>query len=147
AQVRYEEKSLRPDDYGPRLSASDIDNIVPYLKTLRVRDLAKAGAPPISGRLHYERIRNASREPQNWLTYWGDYQGRHYSALKEIAPENVSRLQARWAFQAPGGGPLEATPLVVDGVMYTTGVLGRVFALDARSGRVIWQYQRRRKTI
>src|SRR5213593_2570212 len=47
----------------------------------------------------------------------------------------------------PGGGPLEATPLVVDGVMYTTGVLGRVFAPDARTGRTIWQYQRRRKLI
>lgn len=147
ASVRYEEKSLMPDDYGRRLSPAEIDNTVAYLKTLRVRDLTKAAAAPIAGGLEYERLRYASREPQNWLTYWGDYQGRHYSALNQINTENVGRLQTRWAFQVPGGGPLEATPLVVDGVMYTTGVLGRVFALDARSGRTLWQYQRRRKTI
>ena len=147
AEVRYEEKSLMPDDYGRRLSAPEMDNLVAYLKTLRVRDLAKTAAAPITGGLDYERIRNSSREPQNWLTYWGDYQGRHYSPLKQITTENVGRLQARWAFQVPGGGALEATPIVVDGVMYTTGVMGRVFALDARTGRVIWQYQRRRKTI
>ena len=147
AEVRYEEKSLMPDDYGRRLSATEIDNVVAYLKTLRVRDLARVAVEPVSGGLDYERIRNSSREPHNWLTYWGDYEGRHYSALKQIIPENVGRLQTRWAFQVPGGGPLEATPLVVDGVMYTTGVLGRVFALDARTGRTIWQYQRRRKLI
>jgi PQQ-dependent dehydrogenase (methanol/ethanol family) len=147
AEVRYEEKSLMPDDYGRRLSAPEMDNLVAYLKTLRVRDLQKTAAAPITGGLDYERIRNSSREPHNWPTYWGDYQGRHYSLLKQITTENVGRLQPRWAFQAPGGGSLEATPIVVDGVMYTTGVLGRVFALDARTGRVIWQYQRRRKTI
>jgi alcohol dehydrogenase (cytochrome c) len=147
ASVRYEEKSLMPEDYGQRLRPEEIDNTVAYLKTLRVRDLTKAAAAPITGGLDYDRIRHASREPQNWLTYWGDYQGRHYSALKEITTENAGRLQTRWAFQVPGGGPLEATPLVVDGIMYTTGVLGRVFALDARSGRTIWQYQRRRKEI
>jgi len=84
--------------------------------------------------------------PQNWLTYWGDYQGRYYSALKQITPSNVTSLQAHWAYQVPGGAPLEATPLVVD-VMYSRGVLGRVFALDARTGRVIWQSQRRRKMV
>src|SRR6266581_9317498 len=147
AEVRYEEKSLMPDDYGRRLSASEMDNLVAYLKTLRVRDLQKTAAAPITGGLDYERIRNSSGEPHNWPTYWGDYQGRHYARLKQITTENVGRLQVRWAFQVPGGGPLEATPIVVDGVMYTTGVLGRVFALDARTGRVIWQYQRRRKTV
>jgi len=147
ASVRYEEKSLMPDDFSKRFSPAEVDNTVAYLKTLRIRDLAKAAAMPISGGLDYQRIRNASREPQNWLTYWGDYQGRHYSALKEITAGNVGRLQTRWAFQVPGGGPLEATPLVVDGVMYTTGVRGRVFALDARSGRTLWQYQRQRKAI
>ena len=147
AEVRYEEKSLMPDDYSRRLSAAEIENVVAYLKTLRVRDLARVAAEPIKGGLDYERIRNSDREPHNWLTYWGDYSGHHYSALKQITPENVGRLQTRWAFQLPGGGPLEATPLVVDGVMYTTGVLGRVFALDARTGRTIWQYQRRRKVI
>src|SRR5581483_6389216 len=147
ADIRYEEKSLMPDDYGRRLSSAEIDDLLAYLKTLRVRDLAKVAAQPITGGLDYERIRNSQREPHNWLTYWGDYRGRHYSNLKQISVQNVNRLQTRWAFQVPGGGNLEATPLVVDGIMYTTGVLGRVFALDARTGNIIWQYQRRRKLV
>src|SRR5262249_14249386 len=69
AGVRYEEKSLMPEDYGQRLRPEEIDNTVAYLKTLRVRDLAKAAAAPITGGLDYDRIRHASREPQNWLTY------------------------------------------------------------------------------
>ena len=73
ASMHYEEKSMMPDDYGRRLSATEIDNLVAYLKTLRVRDLAAVASQPINGGLDYERIRNSAREPQNWLTYWGDY--------------------------------------------------------------------------
>ncbi len=145
AEVRYEDKSLMPDDYGKRFAAAEIDNLVAYLKTLRVRDLAKAAAAPVTGGLAYERIRDAPREPHNWLTYWGDYQGRHFSALRQITPANAGQLQARWTFQYRGQGYLEATPLVVDGVMYTTGASGWVWALDARSGRALWQYQHRVK--
>jgi glucose dehydrogenase len=65
--------------------------------------------------------------------------------LKEITPSNVSRLQATWALQMPGSSTLEATPLVVDGVMFVTGTPGTVVALDARTGRQIWRYQRSQK--
>jgi len=145
AEIRYEDNSLMPADSGQRLSSVELDNLLAYLKTLRVRDLNRVASAPLSGGLDYERIRNADREPHNWLTYWGDYQGRHFSALKQVTPANVGSLQARWAFQVPGEGVLEATPLVVDGMMYTTGPSGQVFALDARSGRQIWKYQRRVK--
>jgi PQQ-dependent dehydrogenase (methanol/ethanol family) len=145
AEIRYEDKSLMPDDYSRRLSAAEMQDLVAYLKTLRARDLAKVAAVPLSGGLAYERIRNSEREPQNWLTYWGSYQGRHYSALDQINTGNVGQLRAVWAYQVPGGGPLETTPLVVDGVMYATGPSGYVCALDARSGRVIWQYKRQPK--
>src|SRR5881397_87163 len=125
AEIRNEEKSLMPDDYGKRLSETEIQDLIAYLKTLRARDLAQVAAAPLTGGLDYERIRNSSREPHNWLTYWGDYQGRHFSTLDQINTGNVARLSAVWAFQVPGGGTLEATPLVVDGIMYTTGVTGR----------------------
>jgi len=147
AEVRHEIKSIMPDDYGRRLSAPEIENLVAYLKTLKTRDLARVAAAPLSGGLAWERIRDSQKEPHNWLTYWGDYQGRHFSALDQINLKNVGQLQARWAYQVPGGAPLEATPLVVDGIMYSTGVSGTVFALDARTGRVLWQYRRRPKTV
>jgi alcohol dehydrogenase (cytochrome c) len=145
AEVRHENRSLMPGDYATRLSAGELQNLLAYLRTLKGRDLGKTSTISVSGGLTDDRLRNAQAEPQNWVTYWGDYQGTHYSALKEITPSNVSRLQANWALQMPGGSTLEATPLVVDGVMYTTGPPGTVVALDARTGRQIWRYQRLQK--
>jgi alcohol dehydrogenase (cytochrome c) len=79
------------------------------------------------------------------MHYWGNYQGTHYSALKQITTENVSRLQAQWSIQLPGTSSLEVEPLVVDGIMYTSGQPGTVLAIDAKSGRRIWQFTRQRK--
>lgn len=97
--------------------------------------------------LTFERLRNAGSEPQNWLTYWGDYQGRHFSGLKQITIANVGRLQMQWSVSMPGNSGLEVTPLVVDGIMYTTAQPGQVLALDARSGKEIWRYQREQKIV
>ncbi|MDX2030664.1 MAG: PQQ-dependent dehydrogenase, methanol/ethanol family [Blastocatellia bacterium] len=146
-EVRSEPASLMPDDYGKKLSEAELQNLVAYLQSCNGRDFAKTSAAEIEGGLSYERIRNSSAEPQNWLTYWGDYQGRHYSALKQIDKENVGRLQARWSVQMPGDTLLEATPIVIDGVMYTSGMPGQVFALDARSGLQIWKYERKQKVV
>ena len=99
---------------------------------------------PSTGGVTYERLMKPGAEPHNWLMYWGDYQGTHYSALKQIDQSNVSRLRAAWTFAMPGENVLQATPLVVDGVMYTTQP-GVVVALDARTGRQIWRYTRQQK--
>src|SRR5207253_2296619 len=92
----------------------------------------------------FDRLVHADAEPQNWFVYWGNFQGTHYSALKEIDSANVSQLRVAWTFPMPGDSVLEATPLVVDGVMYTTQP-GMVVALDARTGRQIWRYARSQK--
>ena len=97
--------------------------------------------------LTFERLRKASSEPQNWLTYWGDYQGRHYSGLSQIDASNVAKLQVKWSAPMRGNSMLETTPLVVDGAMYTSGQPGQVKALDARSGAQIWSYQRPQKVV
>src|SRR5881296_1232358 len=97
------------------------------------------------GGMTYERLRDSDAEPQNWMHYWGNYQGTHYSALRQITPDNVAQLQAQWSFQFQGTGRLETVPLVVDGVMYTSGPPGTVVALDAKTGRQIWRFTRERK--
>jgi alcohol dehydrogenase (cytochrome c) len=92
----------------------------------------------------FDRLVNAVAEPHNWLMYWGDYHGTHYSALTQIDTTNVQRLQAAWAFPMPGDAVLQATPIVIDGVMYVTQP-GSTFALDAGTGRQIWRSDRPRK--
>ncbi|MEK7833621.1 MAG: c-type cytochrome [Acidobacteriota bacterium] len=147
ADIRVEAGSLMPAGYGKQLSEAEIQNLVAYLKSCNGRDLAKTASAEIPGGLNPERIRNSAAEPHNWLTYWGDYGGKHFSALKQINATNVAQLQARWAVQMPGDTLLEATPLVIDGVMYTAGMPGEVYALDARSGLQIWKYERKQKVV
>jgi len=89
-----------------------------------------------------ERLLNADQEPRNWLMYSGDYAGRRFSALDEIKVANAETLVPKWAYQTMAGGKFETTPLVVDGILYASGQDDRAFALDARTGRPIWQYQR-----
>src|SRR6267378_443227 len=99
-------------------------------------------APQASAQVTFERLLNSSKEPQNWLMYSGDYAGHRFSALDEIKISSAASLVPKWAYQTMAGGKFETTPLVVDGILYGTGQDNRAFALDARSGRPIWQYQR-----
>ncbi|HUD63037.1 MAG TPA: PQQ-dependent dehydrogenase, methanol/ethanol family [Candidatus Sulfotelmatobacter sp.] len=77
----------------------------------------------------------------NWTSYHGDYTGRRYSSLHEINAANVSQLRAAWVFHPGNSQRLEATPVVIRGIMYVTSA-NDAFALDARTGRVLWHYQR-----
>jgi len=110
-------------------------------KILFLAVLLVAGADSHS-QVTYERLLGAPREPQNWLTYSGRYSGWRYSILNQVNTDNAARLGMRWAFQVADLGQFETTPIVVDGVLYGTGQNGRAFALDARTGRAIWRYQR-----
>ena len=78
---------------------------------------------------------------QNWLTYSGAFFSQRYSALDQITPSNVKSLELKWAYQGAVVGPWQASPLVVDGVMYVTQRPNDVVALDAKTGRVFWIYQ------
>ncbi len=90
----------------------------------------------------FERLLNSAKEPQNWMTFSGDYSGKRFSALDQVNITNVRTLAPRWVYQTGATGKLETSPLVVDGIMYATAQDDRAFALDARTGRPIWMYQR-----
>ena len=77
----------------------------------------------------------------NWTSYNGDYSGRRFSGLREINVANVGQLRAAWIFHPSNTQTLEATPVVIRGMMYVTSA-NDVFALDARTGRSVWHYQR-----
>jgi PQQ-dependent dehydrogenase (methanol/ethanol family) len=80
--------------------------------------------------------------PDDWPTYSGNVNGNRYSYLNSIDVKNVSSLRPAWVHSLPYFG-LETTPLVIDGVMYVTGP-NQVQAIDARTGREIWNYSRPR---
>lgn len=77
----------------------------------------------------------------NWTSYNGDYTGRRFSSLREMNASNVEQLRAAWVFHPGNSQRLEATPVVVRGVMYVTSA-NDVFAVDAKTGRTVWHYQR-----
>ena len=82
----------------------------------------------------------ATRE--NWPSYGGTHRAWRYSALDQIHRGNVKQLAPAWAFQTGDyENGLQATPIVIDGVLYLSTSTNRVFALDAAAGRLIWEYR------
>ena len=100
--------------------------------------LSLAGA--LSAQVTFDRLVNSAKEPQNWLTYSGNMMSQRYSPLDQITPQNVKNLELKWVFQARSLEKFEATPLVVDGIMYTVQAPNDVVALDPVTGRVFWMY-------
>jgi PQQ-dependent dehydrogenase (methanol/ethanol family) len=102
-----------------------------------------AAAPSVSApRLDVDgaRIAAADSEPGNWLSHGRTYDEQRYSPLKQINTDNVAGLGLAWYYDFDTKRGLEATPIVVDGMMFVTGSWSRVYALDARSGELLWQY-------
>src|SRR5262249_47727278 len=82
---------------------------------------------------------------ENWLTYAGDYQGRRHSPLQQITAANAGSLAPQWVHHIPKASGLRTNPILYNGVMYVTAT-NENRALDARSGRLIWQYIDARST-
>jgi glucose dehydrogenase len=101
------------------------------------------GAPAVqlaSPGVTFERILNAGKEPQNWLTYSGSLMSQRYSLLTQVTPANAKELELKWVFQSRSLEKHEVTPLVVNGVMYTVQSPNDVVALDAATGKMLWTY-------
>ena len=113
------------------------------LKTV-IASMALLAAAASAQNITSERLLNTEAEPGNWLLYHGDYNGQRHSDLTQITPENVGELELQWIWQqrsaAGASQKFEATPLYVDGVLYTVGAPNDVVALDARTGRVFWTW-------
>src|SRR4051812_22823000 len=89
-----------------------------------------------------DQIKDGLKDPSQWLTYSGDYSGQRHSPLKSITPANAGQLRAAWTFQTSVLGKWEASPLVIDGVIYTSGQDNNAWAIDGKTGRMIWRYRR-----
>jgi alcohol dehydrogenase (cytochrome c) len=95
----------------------------------------------VAAQVTADRLLRAAEEPQNWLTYSGNYAGHRHSRLRQITPANVSNLEMKWIFQNQVFGSWESSPIVLDGVMYLTQRPNDVLAIDARTGRIFWIYK------
>lgn len=94
----------------------------------------------VTASVNGERIAAANEEPQNWLAHGRTYDEQRYSPLNNINDETISELGLAWYFDTDTDRGLEASPIVVDGIMYTSGAWSIVFAHDARTGKLIWKY-------
>ena len=92
------------------------------------------------------RLRAASDDRANWLSYGRDYANQRFSPLNQINRETVGQLVPRWIYQTGTSATFQATPLVVDGVMYLSMPFNHVAAIDAATGRELWRYEHKRKT-
>jgi alcohol dehydrogenase (cytochrome c) len=93
--------------------------------------------------VRYEDILGAQQDPHQWLTYSGTYDGQRFSTNEQLNAGNVSNLRLVWMHQYTAQDTaIETSPLVVGGFMFVTIPPGRVEALDAETGELIWAYDR-----
>src|SRR5271165_1096416 len=97
-------------------------------------------AVSLPAQVSFDRLLRSSDTPQDWLNYSGGFLSQRYSGLDRITPGNVQNLEQKWIFQARSLEKFEATPLVVDGVLYTVQAPNDVVALDAVTGRIFWTF-------
>ena len=136
--------TVEPDSLMPPLKAppEETRNLLAFLSRLDGHtDLPEnlPTTPPSPGQVDFARI--AQPHAGDWPTYSGQLNGNRHSALAQINAGNVGGLGARWMFPIKSPSQLEATPLVVDGIMYVTAA-NQAWALDAREGRELWHYSR-----
>jgi len=107
---------------------------------MRVLLLILVASVSLGAQVSFDRILGAPAEPQNWLTYSGNLQSHRYSPLTQVTPANVRNLELAWAFQAMSLEKFEATPLALDGVLFTVQPPNDIVAIDGASGRTFWTY-------
>lgn len=106
----------------------------------------KSGTPSAPARttsaatVNASRIIHADQEPGNWLTFGRTYNEQRFSPLKQINDQNAGQLGLAWYVDLDTRRGQEATPIVVDGVMYFTTAWSKVFAVNAATGEKLWSY-------
>ena len=93
-----------------------------------------------AGGVSESRLMQAAGDVENWLAHGRTHDEQRFSPARKINDGNIGSLGLAWYFDIPTKRGIEATPLVIDGVMYVTGAWSIVYALDARSGKPLWIY-------
>ncbi|MFK7813793.1 MAG: PQQ-binding-like beta-propeller repeat protein [Maribacter sp.] len=80
------------------------------------------------------------KEYTTWSSYLGDSGRSHYSTLSQITPDNIQNLKVAWSYEAVDSGQMQMNPIVVDSILYGVTAALRVVALNAETGKEIWQF-------
>jgi alcohol dehydrogenase (cytochrome c) len=88
-----------------------------------------------------EMLLGAANDPNNWLMAGRDYSSTRFSPLTTIDRSNIKRLVPKWSFSFGVLDAQNTTPLVKDGTIYVTAAHSNIYAVDARTGRMLWRYQ------
>jgi len=104
------------------------------------QQLSQAPITPAFSPVTWERLLNATDEPENWLMYSNTLDAQRHAHLNQVNTSNVAQLEMKWAYQIPEIDRAETTPLVVDGIMFITEAPSNVVAVDAVTGRQYWRY-------
>ncbi len=99
-----------------------------------------AASTPARAQVTVDQLLKPDAQPGNWLSYSRTYDNQRHSPLAQVNTRNVSKLQLQWVWQARSLEKFEATPVVVNGVLYTVQAPNDVVALDAATGRIFWTY-------
>jgi alcohol dehydrogenase (cytochrome c) len=143
-------KVLRDGIPGTAMPSADLPlrellQVTAHVKMLQAHlsEDHEAEASRLAIQVSSERLLAAGTDPDEWLMYSGSYNGWRHTSLAEITSANVAQLRIRWIKQFDSNDPfIEATPLVIDGVIFMVAPISTVLALDAKSGDVIWEYRR-----
>ncbi|MEY4646396.1 MAG: hypothetical protein RIQ98_232 [Bacteroidota bacterium] len=87
-----------------------------------------------------DALTNAQNAPGDWMSYGLNYSEDRFSPLTQINKDNVGQLSLAWSTDLGTNRGIEATPLVVDGIMFLSGPWSVVYALDTRTGKILWTY-------
>ena len=115
------------------------------LKTQSAKTLAAAGflllaAVTLFHSSVFAQSSATKSKNRDWPVYGGALEGEHYSPLTQINKSNVKQLQVAWTFDTDETGGLQTSPIVVNGVLYGLSPTQKIFAVDAATGKLKWQY-------
>lgn len=114
--------------------------LVTLLVACQQQKAPSASAPRAFANVDDARLLRAESDADDWLSYGRTYSEQRFSSLAQINASNVGQLELAWFHDLDTNRGQEATPIVVDGVMYTSTAWSKVVALDAASGKPLWTY-------
>jgi len=135
----------RPSGLAPVVRLADyrhsvVRAVVALILCFAAGSIEPARAAGSAANVDATRIAGADQDPANWMTYGRTYSEQRFSPLARITADNANELGLAWYADFDTNRGQEATPLIIDGVMYVSTAWSMVRAFDAKTGRPLWSY-------